>query len=207
MHGSSEIYDAQNRLSDNSFHGTLAFAKPFGSQHESVSVESSSLPFIRAVRSTLSPERERFDTPVRSSTRASGHRPSGRAAHKVPLRPNETLSGRSIPGLTGPVSALRCERFLPPQDVLDPKTVALDDPQLAPACCCLAFANRLRESVPRPLALAPSCLGSAQGAVPLRKTPADNPVKLETATKPFVEHPNWHRMPQKTRSSFQEIKL
>lgn len=108
--------------------------KSFGSQQEFAVLEISFLPSIRAVRLTISPKLQRFDTPARSSTQASDRHPSARAAHKVQPHPNETLSRRSIPALAGPVSALRCERALRPLDVLDPKTAALGDQQFAPTC-------------------------------------------------------------------------
>ena len=162
---------------------------------------------IRAVPSALSPEQEQSDKPVRSNTRVSVHYPSLRVARKVRPRPNEIPYRHSIPVLAGLVSALRSELVLRPQDGSDPKIAALDGQQFVPMCFHLAFASRLRESVPKPPALPRSFPGSSQGAVRPRTIPAGNPGKSETGAIPFVEHPNWRQRPQKTRLSFAETEL
>lgn len=90
----------------------------------------------------LSPAPERFDRPARSNTLASVHHPTVHAGRKAQPHPNGIPSSRSIPALAGPVSVLRFERVLRPQDASGPKIAALDGQQYVPMCFRLAFASR-----------------------------------------------------------------
>ena len=159
---------------------------------------------IKAVHSMLAPAQERFDKLVHSNTLASVHHSSVRAPHKERLHPNGILPcSRSSPAAPGRISA-SLQRVRPQQGDSDPKIASLDGQEFALTYFRLAFASRLRESVPKPPALAPSGPGNAQEVVVLRKTPANNPVKLATAATPSGEHPTSHQRQPRTRPNSHE---
>src|SRR5216684_1038319 len=132
----------------------------------------------------LSPAPAQFERLVRSKTSELVRPSSASGAHRGWPHPNGTLSSHSSPAPTVPTSALRSESVLPWQDVSDPKTVVLGGRESARACSRLAASNRSQGSAPKQPVRAPFGPGTAQGVVPLRKTPADNLVKSGTVATP-----------------------
>ena len=156
---------------------------------------------LRVARSMLSPAPKQFDRRDHSNTPASVHHSKARVAHRGRPHPNGSLSPHSSPVLTGPISPLRSERSLLPQDAADPRTAAPGGQKSAPRYCGLALSSPLPESAPKQRARAASCQGNAQEVAPLRKTPADNPVKSGTAATPSGARSSRHRTQRQTRSN------
>jgi hypothetical protein len=63
----------------------------------------------------------------------------------------------------------------------------------------LALSSQWQESAPKQRVPAPSCQDNAQEVAPLRKTPADNPVKSGTAAAPSGARSSRHRRQRQTR--------
>lgn len=153
---------------------------------------------------TCSRELERCDRQVHSSRRASVRHSTEHAIHIRLPHPSgiRSLYNTSAPSST--ISALRTARFVEQLGVLGPKIASLDGREFAPMWFRLALANQLQGSAPKPQVPAPSYLGTGPGSPRLRKTPADNLVKLEKATIPCEALPNSHQKQQRTLRRFHE---
>ena len=156
---------------------------------------------LRVARSMLSPAPKQFDRRDHSNTPALVHHSSERAPHRERPRPNGILSSHSSPVLAALIFGLRSARAPLPLDVSDPKIVALGGQESAPKYCGLALSSPSQESAPKQRARAPSCQGNAQEVAPLRKTPADNPVKSVTAATASAARSSRRQRQRQTRSS------
>ena len=149
----------------------------------------------------LSPAPKQFDRRDHSNTQALVPHSSERAPHRERPRPNGILSSHSSPVLAALLFGLRSARAPLPQDVSDPKIAALGGQESAPTCSRSVISSRTPELVPKQPEHAGSYQCNAQEIAPLRKTPVDNPVKLETAATAFAAHLDRHRRQRQIRSN------